>query len=235
MVKFRFPFMIMFCLVNLNLMAQSKINFFEGNLTINKATGFFGKNIKNINIGIEGGYLRQLKLDNPIFWGISIYYFNLGKSGTYTIQEQLDLRLVNFDYSTESQLLGFNGKMRFYPAIHLAKAELYIESQLGYKWLYTTTTKIISDESNSSDTNIETGNLSLTYGASMGLNYPITSSLYLNLRGNYLPGLSKPYYAPKLSNQIQTSTLDLFELKRSTTDLIRWDIGVTWRFTGDEF
>ncbi|MFZ1456864.1 MAG: hypothetical protein WAT46_12535, partial [Saprospiraceae bacterium] len=73
-----------------------------------------------------------------------------------------------------------------------------------------------------------------TYGAAAGINYPLTPSLYLNIRGNFLPGLSNEYFILNESRKINNTTLDLFDLKRSTTDLVRWDFGVTWRFTGDD-
>ncbi len=214
---------------------QSKVNFLEGNVTLNKATGFFGRNVQDVKLGVEAGFLRQLKTETPVFWGISSYYQSLGRSGKYIIQEPLDFDLVDFDYTTISQLIGFNGKLRFYPKIYLGKTEFYVEAMFGYKWLFTTTNKTITDDNESSDSNIEKGSLSLTYGVAAGLNYPVSPSLYLNLRANYLPGLSKQYYVLDESNTITESTLDLFDLKKSTTDIIRWDFGVTWRFTGEEF
>lgn len=220
---------------NISLSGQSKVNFLEGNITINQPIGFFSRNITSPKIGFEAGYLRQIQPKSPLFWGVSGYYLSLGSSGTFTIAEQLDFNLVNFDYRSTSNLLGFNGKMRFYPNLPLGKTEFYAEALLGYKWLYTTTNKTLSSDSESSDTHIEKGNLSLTYGVGAGINYPISPSLYFNIRGNYLPGLSKTYYVLNQDKQIKTTTLDMFDLKKSTTDLVRWDIGVTWRFSASDF
>lgn len=214
--------------------AQSKISFVEGNLALMKSTGFLSRNIPDTKVGFEMGYLRQLKEEKPLFWGISLYYHPLG-SASATIQEVLDFDVVNFDYQTTSNLLGFNGKMRFYPNLNLGKLEVYAEAQLGYKWFFTSTSKTLTDDQESSDSSFEKGSLSLTYGASGGINFPVSDQLYLNLRANYLPGLSTSYYVRNDSNTLSFSTIELFDLKKSTTDIIRWDIGVTWKLPhGDD-
>lgn len=209
--------------------AQSKVNFSELNVTYTQALGFFGNNVKTGKVGFEFGYLRQFKEEKPLFWGVSIFYNQINKFEA-TITEILDFQLVDFDYTTKSNLLGCNGKMRFYPNIYIGKIEWYIEAQIGYKWLFTNTTKVLNNDSESSDTNTEKGSLSLTYGVSTGLNYPISEEIFLNLRGNYLPGLSVPYYVLNPGNEIRNSTIDRFDLKRSTTDILRWDLGITYRF-----
>lgn len=209
--------------------SQSKINFIECNVTYTQALGFFNRNIKNDKIGFEVSYLRQLKQQKPIFWGISLYYNQIDRSSAL-IQEILDFQFVDFDYVTTSNLLGLNGKFRFYPNVNLGKIEWYLEAQLGYKWLFTYTTKTLSDSTDSSDSNSESSNLSLTYGISSGINYPVSKDLYLNLRANYLPGLSARYGVINPEKEIVESTFDIFDIKKSTTDVLRWDAGITYRF-----
>jgi len=208
--------------------AQPKINFLEANLALTKPTGFFNRNLPNSIAGVEIGYLRQLKVEKPLFWGINMYYHPLG-SASATIEELLEFNLVQFDYQTTSNMLGFNGKMRFYPNLNLGKLEVYVEALLGYKWLFTTTSKTLTNNQDSSDSNFEKGSLSLTYGVAGGLNFPVSHQLYINFRANYLPGLSTSYYVRNKSNTLSFSTIELFDLKKSTTDIIRWDIGVTWK------
>ncbi len=211
--------------------AQQKINFAEANLGYCKPTGYFGKNIREPQLVFEVGYLRQLKVDKPLFWGVSVYYTQLGFAGA-TLDELLDFNLVTFDYCSTSNLLGFNGKMRFYPNFTLGKIEIYTEAQLGYKYLFTNTTKTLANSnSGSSSTHLEEGTLSLTYGVSGGLNIPLNNQLYLNVRANYLPGLSVGYYNLMKDNMIRVSSLDKFVLKHSTTDIVRIDLGVTYKFT----
>jgi hypothetical protein len=231
----RILFLLFFGLIlwTSNTNAQSKINFFEANVAFMRPTGFLNRNIQNTKVGFEAGYLRQLKLEKPLFWGLSIYYHPIN-SATATIQEVLDFDLVNFDYQTTSNLLGFNGKMRFYPDLNLGKLELYVEAQLGYKWFFTSTSKTLTNDQEASDSSIEKGSLSLTYGASGGINFPVNGQLYLNFRANYLPGLSTSYYVRNDSNTLSFSTIELFDLKKSTTDIIRWDLGVTWKLPNSD-
>ena len=207
--------------------SQSKINFFEINLCAIQPEGAFKKNNPSINPGVEIAYLRQLKDDNPLFWGLSFYYTQLGNSRA-TLEEFLDFALVNFDYSTTSHLMGLNGKFRFYPNIYLGRLEPYIEAQLGYKWLYTGTTKILATDNESSDFMIENSSFSLSYGIAAGLNFRIKDNIYINFRANYMPGLSTSYYAKDKHNQIEFSSIDQFNIKNSTTDILKWDLGVTF-------
>ncbi|MGB4958728.1 MAG: hypothetical protein WBO36_04580 [Saprospiraceae bacterium] len=212
------------------LLAQNKVNFLETNIILSQPQGFFYRNVPRAKVGFELGYLRQLKSQTPLFWGLGIYYHQIGHQGA-TITELLDFNLVNFDYSTTSNLLGFHGKLRFYPDIHIGKLDFFVEALMGYKWLFTSTTKAFSDDPDSSDFAIEKGNLSLSYGAAAGVNYPVNDKIYINFRANYIAGLSSQYYALNPDNDIRFTTLDQFDLKKSTTDIIRWDLGVTIKFS----
>ena len=89
-------------------------------------------------------------------------------------------------------------------------------------------TKTLTSDSESSDFMFEESNFSLTYGISAGLNYRVKENVYINFKANYLPGLSTAYYAKDKNNQIEFSSIDQFNLKNSTTDILRWDLGVTF-------
>ncbi len=204
-----------------------RVNFLELNVSFINTNGSFEKNFPNTKFGFEMGYLRQIKPQKPLFWGLSLYYSFL-ENQKATFKEALDFSIVDFNYTTSTNLWGFNGKLRFYPNLYLGKLESYIEAQLGYKWIYTGTTKTLVDDEDSSDFYIEKGSLSLTYGISAGLNYPISNNVYINLRANYLPGLSIPYYVKDDRNRLEYSSIDKFNIKNSTTDIIRWDVGITF-------
>jgi len=203
------------------------VNFLELNASFTNANGFFERNFPSTKLGFEIGYLRQIKPQKPLFWGVSLYYALMERQrGTF--QEQLDFSIVDFNYTTTTNLWGLNGKLRFYPNLHLGKLEGYLEAQLGYKWIYTGTTKELVDDEDSSEFYIEKGSLSLTYGISAGLNYPISDNVFINVRANYLPGLSIPFYVKDERNILEFSTIDKFNIKNSTTDIIRWDVGITF-------
>ena len=225
-----FLFVSFFVLASNDLAGQSKVNFLEASLSYLQPSGSLERNVASPKLAIQMGYLRQVRADKPLFWGVNVFYTTLG-SASDVVQEIIDFSLVDFDFQTTSHLLGFGGKLRYYPDFYIGKLEFYVEVQLGYKWLYTTTNRTVSGDSETSDSQFEEGNLSLTYGLSGGLHYPIKGdNTFLNCRINYLPGLSERYYVENPNNQISSSTLDYFDLKRSTTDIFRYDLGITFRF-----
>lgn len=223
---------------NTKVNAQDKVNLLDVNLCISQPRGNFLRNVGQPVFGFELAYSRQLKTDKPLFWGIGLYYQSLDEAHT-TISELLNQTFVDFDYNTHSQMFGFDGRLRMYPDIYIGKIEFYIEAILGYKFLFTTTTKTLVNDNEDSDTHLDKGRFSLTYGAAIGLCFPVSNHTYINLQGNYLPGLSVEYYAENEKNVINTTSLDRFDLKKSTTDMIRWDFGIIYRFgnifdAGDE-
>jgi hypothetical protein len=229
-MRFIFISILVLMLTKKDLNGQSKVNFLEGGLSYLQPSGSFKRNLSSGRIGVNFGYLRQLKEDKPLFWGANLYYTSLG-SASDVIQEIIDFSLVDFDFETTSHLLGFNGKLRYYPDFYVGKMEFYVEALLGYKWFYTTTNRTVSGDSETSDSQIDESNLSLTYGLVGGIHYPIKGdNTFLNLSISYLPGLSERYYIKNPNNQITSTTLDLFDLKKSTTDIFRYDLGITFRF-----
>ncbi|MBK9254350.1 MAG: hypothetical protein IPM42_02555 [Saprospiraceae bacterium] len=206
----------------------SRINFIDFNVSLIQASGALKTNLPNLKFGLDLGYMRQFKPESPLFWGFNTYYTHLGNRSA-VITEFVDNILIDLDYNTNSQLLGFNGVMRFYPDIKLFKAEFFGELLLGYKWFFTTTSKTIPNTEDV-DLNMERGRLSFNYGVSVGCNIPLSRSWYGNVRLSFLPGQSTSYYVVNDENNIRFSSLEAFTLKNSATDLLRWDIGVTFAF-----
>jgi len=202
-----------------------KISFFDANISIFTPQGRFKSNVVNPKVGLTLGYIRQYKAEMPFFIGAEFSYNSLG-SADDRFTELLDFDLVDFDYSTTSSLFGFNGRFLFFPNFHIGDLEFSLEGKLGFKWLLTTTSKTAVDDLDSSSSNVNKGDLSLTYGIAAGMNFPIAPNIYLNFKLNYLPGLSAAYYTIDPTNRVQSSTLDYFRLRNSNTDLIRWDLGL---------
>lgn len=209
--------------------AQVKVNFMEGSLSIAKPSGIFGRNITQGKFGFELGYLRQLKEDSPLFWGMAFYYHSLGFERDYVLQ-YADFGIYEFDSRTRSNLMGLNGKLRFYPDLYLGKFELYTELIIGYKWLLTVTNKTFVNDNDNSDTHIDAGSLSLSYGAALGVQYPISNETYINLRASYIPGLSTGYYSKNKNNIVNNYTIEAFDRNNSPTDIFKYDLGITYLF-----
>ncbi|MCZ2102439.1 MAG: hypothetical protein LC107_12990 [Chitinophagales bacterium] len=211
------------------IQAQSKINFLEGSLSYLVPSGPFSKNITTNHLGFELGYLRQIDEDQPFFWGISAYYFNIGSFHAITT-EVIDFGIYDFDSATNSNLIGLDGKFRYYPNINLGPIELYLEAMLGFKWLFTFTRKELVDQADTSSGEFDEGQIALSYGMNAGLQVKLSRDIYLNGKGGYYPGLSVPYYALSDQGKSIYTTLDAFDRKRSTTDIIRFDLGITYIF-----
>ncbi len=227
----RFAFLWLILLPAFSI-GQSKARFLEGGFSLNKPSGIFAKNLTASKLGLDIGYLQQLKQEKPLFWGVGLYFIPLDEGGV-TLSEPLDFQLVDFDYSTSTSIVGLQGKFRFYPDVYLAKAEFYLEALAGFKAIITTTTKtLVSD--GSADSNFEKTGFSVSYGAAAGVNYPIADKWFINARASYLPGVSTRYYVFNPAASAQTSSLDLFDFKSSPTDLIRWELGIMYHITGSQ-
>lgn len=226
--KFNFLIAIFLLLANLSL-AQDKINFFEGSLSYIIPSGSFAQHLKSNHLGVEMAYLRQIDHDQPFFWGMAMYYSSIGQFKAVT-REVVDFGIYEFNSTTTSSLLGMDGKLRYYPNIYLGPLEWYVEAVIGFKWLFTYTNKVLIDNIDTSSGQFDEGQIGLNYGLNTGFQYKISHKTYLNLKGGYYPGLSIPYYAYNQDRIGFNTTLDKFDLKRSTTDIIRVDLGLTYRF-----
>ncbi len=209
--------------------AQNKVNFFEGGISYLIPIGSFGQHINSNHLGLEMAYLRQVGYERPLFWGVSMYFTNIGSFNAITT-EVIDFGIYDFNSTTKSNLIGLDGKFRYYPDLNLGKVEWYIEAVLGFKWLFIYTSKTFIDSHDSSSSHIDKGEIGLNYGVNTGFQYKINDNMYLNLKGGYYQGLSTPYFAYNNDRTNFYTTLDKFDLKQSTTDLIHIDLGITYRF-----
>ena len=208
---------------------QQKVNFIEGSLGIVQKSGGFRSLHMNERFSVDISYLRQLQKNEPLFWGINSYYFTLGNT-TGTFEEPFDLGFEEFFYSTTSNVWGNHFLLRFYPDIYLGKLELYIEAHLGFRYLFTVTSRSIEEGSDVSEYLSESHSLSVTYGATGGLQYPLNESYFLNASIGYFPGISASYYTKNRELTISTATIEGFEFRNSPTDIFRYSLGITYRF-----
>jgi hypothetical protein len=204
------------------------LNFIGLNLSWVNPLGPFKENTKAGYLGCEIHYYRQFRKGSPLFLGFSTYYTMLGNRKA-VITEFLDNTIIDFKYSTNSHLWGFNTVGRFYPDLYVGKAEFFTELLIGGKWFFTTTTKTIPDTEDS-DIRMDRGRLSLDYGIALGMNYPVYKSLYASIKSSYLPGTAGSYYARNDKSFIEYTTLEGFTLKNSAVELLRWDLGITFTF-----
>jgi hypothetical protein len=207
------------------LFGQSRLQYIDASLSLNQPVGFFGRKVPNLRAGGQLGFLSQLSPGSPLLIGGELSYFSLGRRRARLL-EWIDFREVEVDYSTTSSMLGMAAKCRFYPGVHAHNVDVFLEAFAGAKWLFTHTTATLTEQTDVSDGFFEQGSLSPSYGAAAGLNLMISETFFVQSRLQYLPGLSTRYYIPAEGSQAVTSSLDLFRLTSSTTDVLRFDLGI---------
>lgn len=215
--------------LTIKMNSQKKINFIEAGAGAIQKTGVFTSDDMNIRMAVDFSYLRQFQLNQPLFWGVNSYYFTMG-SRTATLEEPFDLGFEDFFYSTTSHVWGNHVFLRFYPDIYLGKTELYLEAHLGFKYLFTVTSRSIDGGSDVSEYLSENHSISISYGASGGIQYPLSDMHYLKASVGYFPGISASYYTENKDLSVTTATIEGFEFRRSPTDIFRYSLGITFRF-----
>jgi opacity protein-like surface antigen len=207
--------------------SSEKLSFIELNFNLHIPLQQFGKNTnRDAMFGGEISFLRQLIADKPLFWGLR-YNWSPYESADATISEILDFTQVDFDYHTYCNMQGIYGMARFYPKLSIWRVEPYINVIFGGKWLYSATTKTLIDSDESSDFYSESSDFSISYGAGIGLNISVSDNLYINISGEYIPGLQTQYLARKDDGEVDLSTVDLFAFKTSNTNIYTYSLGVT--------
>jgi hypothetical protein len=205
-----------------------KINFIGINFSMNMPQGDLRAHSGTYIPGFELHYYRQFRESSPFFWGVSTYYFNIGRREA-VLTEFIDNTIADFRYRTVSNVWGFNGAGRVYPDLYLWKMEFYAELLFGGKWFFTNTSKTMIDTEDS-DLRMERGRFALDYGLAVGMNIPVSGILYINTKASYLPGNATSYYARNDKAFIEFTTLEGFDLKNSSTEIFRFDLGVTFAF-----
>jgi hypothetical protein len=216
--------LFLFLFPSASVWAQQRGQYIDLNATLNHPTGFFARKVPDTRFGGQLGFFSQFRQGSPLLLGAEMYYFTLGQRKA-RLTEWIDFKDVEVDYTTISHVLGFGGKARFYPGVHVHKIDLFLEASAGFKWLFTHTTTVLADNVDVSDGFLEKGSLSLTYSAAAGIHYAASETFYIQSRLHYLPGLSSKYYVPNSTQQVQSSSLDLFTLVSSPTDMLRFDVG----------
>ena len=100
---------------------------------------------------------------------------------------------------------------------------------IGVKSLLTRT--VVTDKTDGANDQInsqfENSDFALSLGGAVGFEIPLSKNhLFLDVRCSYLKGVSGEYYVRKENDSNFVDTIDVFELKNSTTDLFVPQIGV---------
>lgn len=203
------------------------LNFGIGSLTPKNAFGQkLDKSLFNLNIS----YFRQIKKYKPFFAGFEFAYSQIGSYDT-------DVPITNDDGTIEywnevatSNLMHFNLIGRYFLPISVWRIEPFVEFNYGMQWFGTYS--ILNDpDSEESDTESLKNDIVGKYGFATGLNFRIKDNYYGLFRIGYDSGLSAYYYTRKENFALPINyVIDAFELQKTTTDALKWDIGFTFAF-----
>lgn len=205
----------------------SMITFGLGGMT---PQGAFSKKHPDPIFQLNLGYLRQIKPEKPLFSGIELGYGIMDQYAA-DIDFVVDGETESWDVTSTSQFLTLELIGRYYLPLKINKLEFFSELNFGGNLFFTTTTFNPPDADESGDTEWEKSDFSLKYGVGLGCNFPVTDNIYVHGRFSYIAGLSTAFYILKEENiTIKESTIEAFDLQKSTTDVLKWDIGVTFAF-----
>jgi len=142
--------------------------------------------------------------------------------------------IADFQGNITSSYVGFNGLYRYYPDVSFYGIEPYFEGALGFKLFNTfeRTSAFIDNFEEFNEGEFIHGDLVLAYSGSFGLQTLITENMYANIKSTYQAGNSAEFdrVRDNLVGEDITFPIQAMELTNSATNLLRFDIGVTFIF-----
>ena len=197
---------------------------FEGAFSIFDPINTFGLHVDGSKSGFNFSVLKQAKPESDVFIGLSGYYTQIGSD----LQQNITSSNEPVDDIATSNILGFDIIFRYYPDLVFSVFEPFAEATLGTRFFYTITKSYFPDFDETIDYRTNEFNTSLTYGFGLGTHIILSSDWALNLKMNYQLANIGKYYVENGENNVDPLTN--FDLKNSSTDWIRYDIGVSFIF-----
>lgn len=195
-----------------------------------KPAGAFGNKIGNTGFQFNLAGFMQYKSEKPLFLGGELVYSQLQRFSESIIIQSGSIS-EEWNVSTVSQMMYMGGVVRYYLPVKSGTVDFFSEFSLGSTYFFTNTTFTPPGSEEAAESNLEASSFSVRYGACFGLNLLLTKNLYLQTRLAYHAGLAASYYAKKeIIPIIRESTLEAFQRQKTTTDAIKWDIGLTFAF-----
>ncbi|MFT5385175.1 MAG: hypothetical protein ACI8VT_003166 [Saprospiraceae bacterium] len=199
----------------------------------------FNDNLNRLTWGFSGSFLVRTNpaATVPVLLGLSggaVFY-------DAEIRDQLifiDGYTIEGRSTTRNGIFMMHGLLRLLPPVDLP-VQPYIDGMFGFKNFYART--LIEElnppdnEEALEDSYIEQGDWALSYGGAVGLQYLVGAGagiyILLDVRCVFLKGSTADYLVRNTDPNLQiVDTIDAFEEKKSTTDMLIPQIGVSFVF-----
>lgn len=197
---------------------------FEGAFSIFDPINTFGQNVEGSRSGFNVNVLKQTKPESDVFVGLGAYYTQIGSD----LQENVTSSNEPVDDLASSNILGFDLILRYYPDLVFSIFEPFAEVTLGTRFFYTITKSYFPNFDETLDYRTNEMNSSLSYGFGFGTHVIVSDNWAINLKMNYQLANIGKYYVENGENNVDPLTN--FDLKNTSTDWIRYDIGVSFIF-----
>jgi len=198
----------------------------------------FKENLDRIAFGGGGYFLVRTNPSSnvPVFAGLS------GRVLTYDSERQNQIILIDgfsidAELTTRNSIFMGHGMIRILPPVNFS-IQPFFDGMLGFNNLFTRTTleeQGAFEEDNTIDSYIEQGDWALSYGGAVGFQMVVggQGNMFFLIEGRctYLRGNAADYLVRIEDPNVQiTDTIDAFEEKNSTTDMLIPQIGVSFVF-----
>jgi len=206
--------------------------FVEGAISVLAPQGNFNRQMDDVPIGLSFSALAQISPGQPFFVGVETYYAYVDDLSNTWFGFFDNGDPAEYQGTVTSNIIGVNAMYRYYLPVSIWKLEPYVEGAFGLKWLFTyeSTTSFFDGFEEASTGEFVTSDVSLTYGGAVGLQLLLGGRTYLNMKTSYLPGNSAAYEVRSAGVVPSTFPIEAFERKQSATDVVKFDLGITYVF-----
>ncbi len=203
----------------------------EGGGLIQFPRNAFARNIDHALYGVNITGLVQVVKAKPLFAGLGVNFSTVGSFSSPIIRQFDFGQLEEWDSRTGSRIVGFSLFGRYFLDLGTSSFMPFFELQFGSNIFYTST-NLTFPGGDESTTFFESSDWIGSYGGGGGFSIAVSDRVYLTTKVNILIGQSGEYYVKErdfLDNALST-TIEAFDLKQTSTDMIAWNIGLTYTF-----
>lgn len=203
----------------------------EFSLGLNQPLGRFKSNVDKEVFNPSTAYLRQLKVEKPLFYGLGLDWGFIDSYMSEVERQTSNGGAEIWDGNSSSYFVSASPMVRYFLDIGSARTFPYFSGHLGLDWFITTTTFTFPD-SEESTSNFDNSDWSMKYGAGMGIATEIHPEWFVNIQVQYTTSISTKYHVNTDKSLVLplSSTIEALDLKKSPTTRILYSLGISKRF-----